>query len=96
MSPAPDQADAAAAAAGEIAPTSRRVAIGCVMAFLGMVSGGMIGVLVAKGVAFLTRAPSCPGIPTCDWYIYWGAAAAFGAVSLPWLVVRAMSRPRKP
>jgi hypothetical protein len=58
-------------------------------------SGGMIAVLVSKLVAFLTRAPSCPGIPTCNWYIYWVVGAALGAVSLSALTVRALSKPKK-
>jgi hypothetical protein len=77
-------------------PTSRKVMIGCTTAFLGAVSGGMIAVLVSKFVAFITRAPSCPGIPTCNWYIYWAAGAVVGAVSLSWLTVRALSKPKQP
>ena len=75
--------------------TSRKVALGCVTAVLGGISGGMIAVLVSKLVAFMTRAPSCPGIPTCNWYIYWAAGAVVGALSLSALTVRALSKPRK-
>lgn len=74
-------------------PRSRLVAVGCFTAFLGCVSGGMVGVLVAKFVAFLTRAETCPGIPTCDWYLYWAGGALVGALTLPALAVRALRRP---
>ena len=74
-------------------PVSRVIAIGCVMTWIGGLSGAMIAVLVAKVVAYATRAPSCDGIPTCDWYIYAAVGAAIGALSLPWLVVSALRRP---
>lgn len=74
----------------------RQVAIGCFMTWIGAFSGGMIGVLVSKGVAFFTKAPRCDGIPTCDWYIYAGVGAAIGALSLPWLVVSALRRAPAP
>jgi hypothetical protein len=73
----------------------RRVALGCFTAILGTASGGMIAVLVSKFVAFLVRAESCPGVPTCDWYVYWLVGALIGGISLPWLVLRAISRPKK-
>ncbi len=75
-------------------PRSRLVAVGCFTAFLGVVSGGMVGVLVAKAVAFLTRAPACTGIPTCDWYLYWVGGAAIGGATLPLLAVRSLRRSR--
>lgn len=73
----------------------RRVAIGCFTAILGAMSGGMIAVLVSMMVAFLTRAPKCPDIPTCDWYVYWGVGAALGGLSLPLIVLWTISRPKK-
>ena len=76
--------------------TVRQVAIGCFMVWIGAFSGGMVGVLVSKGVAFFTKAPQCDGIPTCDWYIYAGVGAAIGALSLPWLVVSALRRAPAP
>lgn len=78
----------------QAAPRSRLVAVGCFTAFLGVVSGGMIAVLLSKFVAFITRAPACTGIPTCDWYLYWAAGAAIGGVTLPWLAIRALRRSR--
>ena len=78
------------------APLARVVPIGCFMAVIGFFSGGMIGVLISKGVAFVRKAPACDGIPTCDWYIYAGVGAAIGALSLPWLVVSALRRAPAP
>ena len=71
-------------------PLARQVGIGCFMAVIGFFSGGMIGVLVSKAVAFFTKAPKCDGIPTCDWYIYMLVGGAIGALTLPWLVVSAL------
>lgn len=73
----------------------RRVAIGCFTTILGTLSGGMVAVLVSMGVGFLTRATSCPGVPTCNWYLYWGAGALAGGISLPALVLWAISKPKK-
>ena len=64
----------------------RNVAIGCFMVPLGAASGGMTGVLVSKIVAWATKAPSCSGIPSCDWYVYAGWGALLGALTLPALV----------
>lgn len=73
----------------------RRVAIGCFTAILGTLSGGMVAVLVSMGIGFLTRATSCPGVPTCNWYLYWGAGALAGGISLPALVLWAISKPKQ-
>jgi hypothetical protein len=75
----------------DLRPSGLRVAaIGCFMAVIGFFSGGMIGVLLSKIVAFFTKAPACDGIPTCNWYIYMGVGGVIGALSLPWLVVGAL------
>ncbi|MDA1080458.1 MAG: hypothetical protein O2973_02090 [Gemmatimonadetes bacterium] len=76
-------------------PRSRRVAIGCFTAVLGVMSGGMIAVLISKFVAFVTRAPSCAGIPTCNWHIYWLVGAAVGGISLSWLAVWTLGKPKR-
>jgi hypothetical protein len=77
-------------------PAKARVAgIGCFMAVIGAFSGGMIAVLISMGVAKVTGAPRCDGIPTCDWHYYWGAGALVGLISLPWLVVSALMSPPK-
>jgi MFS family permease len=66
----------------------RNAAIGCLMFPIGAVSGAMIAVLVSKIVAEAVHAPSCPDIPTCDWYVYAGIGALLGALTLPVLVIR--------
>lgn len=75
---------------------ARVVGIGCFMAWIGAFSGAMVGVLVSKAVAWFSKAPSCEGIPSCDWYIYAGIGGALGALTLPWLVVSALRRPKAP
>lgn len=67
--------------------TAQFIGIGCLMTFLGGMSGAMVAVLVAKAVAFFTKAPTCEGIPTCDWHVYAGAGFVLGAISLPTLVL---------
>ena len=74
----------------------RVVAIGCFMAWVGALSGAMVAVLLSKGVALVTKAPACDGIPTCDWYIYAAVGAGIGFLTLPWLVVSALLRPPAP
>jgi hypothetical protein len=70
----------------------RNVGVGCLTAIAGWFSGAMVGVLVSKVVAFLTKAPSCPDIPTCDWHVYAFAGAAIGVVTLPALTLMRLRR----
>ena len=67
----------------------RNLFIGCFMTPLGLMSGAMVGVLVSKIVAWVTNAPACEGIPTCNWYMYAGVGALVG-LSLPVLVLRSL------
>ena len=73
----------------------RNLFIGCFMTPLGMMSGAMVGVLVSKVVAWLTRAPACEGIPTCNWYVYAGWGALVG-LTLPALVLHRLFRSAPP
>ena len=57
------------------------------MAFLGLASGGMIGVLVAYIVGQVTGYKPPQGLPACDWGTYAMAGWVLGAVSLPTLVL---------
>ena len=66
----------------------RKFGLGCFSVVIGAFSGGMVAVLVGKIVAGLTKAPSCEGLPTCNWYVYAGVGALVGAVTLPTLVLR--------
>ena len=57
--------------------------LGCLMVPVGAVSGAMIAVLLSKLVATATHATcNIPDIPTCDWNVYAGWGALFGAVTL--------------
>jgi hypothetical protein len=55
----------------------------------------MIAVLFSKMVASFTRAPSCEGIPSCNWYIYAMVGGGLGAASLPLLVLWVLGKPAK-
>ena len=66
---------------------AQRIGVGCFSAFIGFVSGGMIGVFFSWAWAFLSRAPKCAGIPSCDWG-YWATAGAWiGMITLPVLTL---------
>jgi len=73
-----------------------KAVIGCLMVPLGAVSGAMVAVLLSVFVANVTKAPSCPDIPTCDWNVYAGVGALLGALSLPALVIRRLVQPAPP
>ena len=66
----------------------RNAAIGCLMLPMGAGSGAMVGVMLSKVAQYVTRGPTCDGIPTCDWHVYAGWGALAGALSLPALVIR--------
>lgn len=72
---------------------ARAIGLGCLMTFLGLFSMAMVGVLVSVLVRLATKAPSCPDIPACNWYIYAMAGGLFGAVTLPILVLRRLNKP---
>ena len=61
--------------------------VGCVTLFAGGISGGMIGVAISMIVAKLTRAPTCQGIPSCNWHYYAGVVGLIGALTLPALAL---------
>jgi hypothetical protein len=76
------------AASGERrSDTGRNVGIGCLMAFLGLVSGGMVGVLVAYIVGHVTGCKPDQGLPACNWGQYAMAGWLIGGISLPTLVL---------
>ena len=65
----------------------RYIGIGCFMVFAGFFSGGMIGVLVGKLVGFVRRCVPEPGLPVCDWHLFFFAGGLLSAISLPVLVL---------
>jgi hypothetical protein len=71
---------------------ARRVGVGCFSTFVGFWSGGMIGVLVGKFVGNARRCVPIEGTPACDWYYFAAAGMILGAVTLPVLVLRRLSR----
>jgi len=93
-SPGPEAGSAEAGAARGVS-TTRRVAIGCFTAWLGLCSGAMVAALLSKFFAFLMRAKECDGIPSCDWYIWAGIGGIIGAVTLPALVLWTLGKPAK-
>ena len=74
----------------------RKVAIGCFTAWLGFFSGAMVAALLSKLAAFVTRAPECSELPSCNWYVWAGVGGVVGAVTLPVLVLLTLGRPPKP
>ena len=77
------------------ASVGRKVAIGCFTSWLGFVSGAMVAALLSKFTAFITRATSCPDIPSCNWYVWAGIGGLVGAVTLPLLVLWKLGKPAK-
>lgn len=69
----------------------RKFGLGCFTFFIGFFSGGMVAVLLGRIVAGLRKAPSCEGLPLCDWWVYVGVGGLIGAISLPILVLRRLS-----
>jgi hypothetical protein len=70
----------------------RNIGVGCFTFVIGGVSGAMTAVLVGKMVGFFVRAPKCPDVPLCNWYVFamWGAIA--GAITLPVLAIWRLRR----
>lgn len=69
----------------------RKFGLGCFTFVIGFFSGGMVAVLLGRIVAGLRQAPSCEGLPLCDWWVYVGVGGLIGAISLPILVLRRLT-----
>ncbi len=72
----------------------RKFGLGCFTFVIGFFSGGMVAVLLGRIVAGLRKAPSCEGLPLCDWYVYVGIGGVIGAITLPALVLRRLTGKR--
>ena len=70
----------------------KRIGVGCFSTFIGMWSGGMIAVLIGKFVGAARGCVPAEGLPACDWYLYAAAGMILGAVTLPLLVLRRLSK----
>jgi hypothetical protein len=61
--------------------------VGCLTVVVGFFGGGMIAVLVGRGVDMATRCSPGEGLPACNWHIYWLVGGLLGAVLLPTVVL---------
>jgi hypothetical protein len=73
---------------------ARNIGVGCMTTVAGFFSGGMIAVLVAKFVGSMQGCKPPQGLPACNWWVYAGIGAVVGALTLPVLALRRLSRPR--
>ena len=90
--PRDEYRSAPADAAGAEDRTARNIGVGCFTAFIGLWSGAMVAVLIGKIVEGIRGAPTCEGLPMCNWQVYAAAGAAVGALSLPVLVLNRLRR----
>lgn len=72
----------------------RKFGLGCFTFIIGGFSGGMVAVLVGRVIEGLRKAPSCEGLPVCNWYVYVAVGGLLGALSLPVLVLGRLTRKR--
>ena len=79
---------------GREALVARNIGVGCVTTVAGFFSGGMIAVMVAKFVGSMQGCKPPEGLPACNWWVYAGIGAVVGALTLPVLALRRLSRPR--
>jgi hypothetical protein len=73
---------------------ARNVGVGCLTAFAGFFSGGMVAVLIAKFVGSMQGCRPVEGLPACNWWVYAGVGAVLGALTLPVLALRRLNRRR--
>ncbi len=73
---------------------ARNIGVGCITLMAGFFSGGMIAVLVAKFVGSVQGCKPPEGLPACNWWVYAGIGAIVGALTLPVLALRRLSRAR--
>jgi hypothetical protein len=72
--------------------TARNIGVGCFTTFIGTWSGAMVAVLIGKIVEGVRGAPSCEGVPMCNWNVYAAVGALIGATTLPLLVLTRLRR----
>jgi hypothetical protein len=70
----------------------RNIGVGCFTFFIGTVSGAMSGVGIGKLMGFFNRCTPAPGLPACEWWVFAGYGAAFGALTLPVLALWRLKR----
>jgi hypothetical protein len=69
--------------------------VGCLTGFSGLMAGGVIAVLIAKGVGYARgcTADVETGAP-CDWLTYWLRGAIIGLIVVPTFVIWRMRKVR--
>jgi len=77
---------------GEI--IARNIGVGCMTAFAGFFSGGIVAVLIAKFVGSMQGCKPVEGLPACNWWVYAGVGAVLGALTLPVLALIRLNRRR--
>lgn len=77
---------------GEI--IARNIGVGCMTAFAGFFSGGIVAVLIAKFVGSMQDCKPVEGLPACNWWVYAGVGAVLGALTLPVLALIRLNRRR--
>src|SRR5262245_39709618 len=50
--------------------TARNIGVGCFTTFIGLWSGAMVAVFIGKLVEGMRGAPTCEGLPLCNWHVY--------------------------
>jgi hypothetical protein len=71
---------------------ARNIGVGCVTTVAGFFSGGMVGVFAAKVVGSIQGCRPADGLPACNWWVYAGMGALIGALTLPVLALRRLTR----
>ena len=68
-------------------PVIRNSMVGCLTVVVGFFGGGMITLLLVRGIDIIRRCAPAQGLPVCgNWAIYAGIGGAIGAVLLPTVV----------
>ena len=73
---------------------ARNIGVGCLTTVAGFFSGGMIAVMVGNFVGRMQGCKPPEGLPACNWWVYAGIGAVVGALTLPVLALRRLSRTR--
>jgi len=93
MTASPGKGGSGPAQAGDVEDRkARNIGVGCFTTFIGAWSGAMVAVLIGKFVEGIRGAPSCEGLPLCNWHVYAATGAVVGAVTLPLLVLTRLRR----
>ena len=74
-------------------PVIRNAMVGCLTFVVGFFGGGMIAVLVGKGVDMARRCTPTEGLPMCGaWWMYVLVGGLIGAIGLPAVVLVKIAR----